>query len=72
MTTQDKPLEPVRVACEICLKEIPKSEAVVPEASDYVAYFCGLECYEQWRRQSDKAAVQPSPGSHAATARKRR
>ncbi len=52
MTTHDKPLEAEHVACEICLKEVPVSEAVVPEAADYVAYFCSLECYEKWKKQS--------------------
>jgi hypothetical protein len=37
------------VACDICLKEIPQSEAQIEEASDYVIYFCGLDCYEKWR-----------------------
>lgn len=56
MTTNDKP-KPVQVdqvACEICLKEVPLSEATVPEATDYVAYFCGLECYDKWKHQQDK------------------
>lgn len=44
-------METERVACDVCLKEIPKSEAVVPEALDYVVYFCGLGCYERWERQ---------------------
>jgi hypothetical protein len=39
------------VACEVCLKEIPMSEASNCEASDYVIHFCGLECYERWRKQ---------------------
>jgi hypothetical protein len=38
-----------RVACEVCLKEIQRSEAVVAEATGYVACFCGLECYEKWK-----------------------
>ena len=29
-----------RVACEVCLKEIPVSEASNCEASDYVIHFC--------------------------------
>ena len=56
MTTNDKP-EPVQVeqvACEICLKEVPLSEAIVPEATDYVAYFCGLDCYDKWKNQQAK------------------
>lgn len=38
-----------RVACDMCLREVPRSEAIVPEAADYVAYFCGLECLEKWK-----------------------
>ena len=46
----------VQVACEVCLREIPPSEAKMEEASDYVMYFCGLECYQQWREKADKAS----------------
>lgn len=51
MGTRAKPAEVEMVACEVCMKDIPKSEAVVPEAEDYVAYFCGLECYAKWKRE---------------------
>ena len=37
---------------EECMKEIPRSEAKVDEASDYVAYFCGLDCYDKWRHEN--------------------
>ncbi|HET7527316.1 MAG TPA: DUF3330 domain-containing protein [Burkholderiaceae bacterium] len=37
------------VTCDVCLREVPRSEAIVPEAADYVAYFCGLECFEKWK-----------------------
>jgi hypothetical protein len=36
--------------CAVCEHEVPLSEAVVPEASDYMVHFCGLECYERWRK----------------------
>jgi len=39
------------VSCEQCLKSIPLSESEVSEAEDYVAYFCGLECYQAWLNQ---------------------
>jgi hypothetical protein len=39
------------IACEVCLKEVPKSESKVDEASDYVLYFCGIDCYEKWREE---------------------
>jgi hypothetical protein len=37
------------VACRICLTEVPRSEARSAEATDYIAHFCGLDCYQQWR-----------------------
>lgn len=37
-----------QVSCEICVKEIPRSEAKSEEATEYVAHFCGLECYQKW------------------------
>lgn len=47
----DKQLpETVLVACYICLKEVPISAAKTPEVADYVAHFCGLECYVQWQQ----------------------
>ncbi len=55
MARSDRPLEPVHVACEVCLREVPPSEAQVSEAADYVAYFCGIECYELWKKKSDEA-----------------
>ena len=54
MTEQDKPPEEAQVSCEVCLKEIPVSEAKVDEASDYVRHFCGLECYAAWKEQEEK------------------
>jgi len=36
------------VPCEVCMKEIPKSAALSAEDRDYVLYFCGLDCYEEW------------------------
>lgn len=42
------------VSCEICLKSIPIAEAKSAEAEDYVAYFCGLECYDLWKHQEDR------------------
>jgi len=42
------------VKCEVCLKEIPKSGAQSAEARDYVVYFCGLDCYEEWEAEEMK------------------
>ncbi|NOZ10695.1 MAG: DUF3330 domain-containing protein [Gammaproteobacteria bacterium] len=54
MTEIEKPTEDEKVTCEICLKEIPKSAAKSEEANDYVAHFCGLDCYEKWKEQNNK------------------
>lgn len=51
-----------QVPCEICLKEIPISEAKTAEAADYVAYFCGLDCYAKWQEQNRKTA-EPAGGT---------
>lgn len=66
MTSNDKPkpVEVEQVACEICLKEVPLSEAISPEATDYVAHFCGLDCYDKWKNQqvkTDAPVEKPGP-----------
>ncbi len=43
--------EPVIVACDICLTEIPESVAFHPEGDEYVQHFCGIECYSKWKKQ---------------------
>lgn len=52
MTEQKNKSNEAPVSCEVCMKEIPRSEAKVDEASDYVAYFCGLDCYDKWRHEN--------------------
>lgn len=42
------------VKCEVCMKEVPVSEAQNAEAADYVAHFCGLACFDKWRKQPEK------------------
>jgi len=56
MSKSEKPFEPENVECEICLKEIPLSEAKNAEAVDYVHHFCGLECYAKWKKQNGETA----------------
>ena len=45
---ETNPAQETRVKCEVCLKEIPRSEAKSVEAVDYLVHFCGLDCYEEW------------------------
>jgi hypothetical protein len=49
---------PEQVFCEVCLKPVPKATAMIAETRDYVAYFCGLRCYEKWQAPVPK---EPSP-----------
>ena len=45
--------ESQKVPCSVCRKEIPLSAALTPQGSDYVGYFCGIECYEQFAAQKN-------------------
>ena len=54
MTDEKKSTQDEMVACEVCLKEIPITEAKNEEATDYVVHFCGLDCYAKWKEQNNK------------------
>ena len=45
MREPEIPSDPDRLSCKVCFKEIPLSEAVNEEATDYILHFCGLDCY---------------------------
>jgi hypothetical protein len=51
MRTDDRVVIPpvTLVPCEVCRHEILLSEALPAEATEYVAYFCGLDCFHRWR-----------------------
>jgi hypothetical protein len=56
MTTRPRPdTVTEKTPCDVCHKEIPLSEAMRFETEDYVAHFCGLECFSTWkdRRTAD-------------------
>ena len=53
MNEKEKSTGTETVSCEVCLKEIPGSEAKTVEVSDYVLYFCGLDCYGKWREGNE-------------------
>lgn len=61
MSDTPKPVNPEKIKCDVCLKEVPLSEAHVPEAEDYVVSFCGLECYDTWIKRADKNKDKPKP-----------
>ena len=52
MHTHEESVTIVHVACSVCRHEVPATEAISFEATDYVAHFCGLECYQRWLNTS--------------------
>ncbi len=56
MNKKDPTVAVEHVACSKCMKEIPMSEAVVPEVTDSLMSFCGLACYNKWKNQTDSPA----------------
>jgi hypothetical protein len=58
MVEISKPTGLPLVPCEVCLKEIPKSVALSAEDQDYVRYFCGVDCYEEWSSEQIKEKTQ--------------
>ncbi|QJR11264.1 hypothetical protein DSM104443_02337 [Usitatibacter rugosus] len=46
--THEESVTMIHVSCAVCRHEVPVDEAINAEASDYVAHFCGLECYQRW------------------------
>lgn len=56
MTTSEKLVEEELIECEICLREVPITEATNPEATDYVVHYYGLACYERWTSQDGRKA----------------
>jgi len=46
----------VHVSCAAWQREVPISEAAVPEATDYLLYLFGLDCYQRWRESSDASS----------------
>jgi hypothetical protein len=43
--------EPVQpVPCQVCRKEVPRDQAVVPETQDKLLYYCSPDCYEKWKK----------------------
>jgi len=56
MTTSEKLVEEELIECEICMREVPITEATNPEATDYVVHYYGLACYERWTSQDGRKA----------------
>jgi len=39
--------------CAFCLQLIPQSQTPTDEALAYLQDFCGLECYERWKKTQE-------------------
>ncbi len=39
------------VECEVCLRNVRKSQAKRADVYDLVFYFCGSDCYEEWEAE---------------------
>jgi hypothetical protein len=50
-----RPKAPRRVTCATCRRELPADEALMPEAEEYALWFCGVDCYAEWRRKRGAA-----------------
>ena len=61
----DESLEP-KVRCEVCMTEIPRSEARSAEGTEYVRYFCGLDCYEKWLEEGGDEPAGGTEGERGA------
>ncbi len=57
------PIEPpppvVRIECSVCRKEIPLSSALTPQGAEYVGYFCGIECYQEFLAEAEQKPASP-------------
>ncbi|MBI5658712.1 MAG: DUF3330 domain-containing protein [Nitrosomonadales bacterium] len=49
-------IQPQKISCSMCRKEIPLSAALTPQGADYVGYFCGIECYDEFAEQKKSGA----------------
>ena len=62
MVETTKSSEVELLPCAVCQKEIPKSEALSSEDQDYVLYFCGPDCYENWAADQMAVKMQEAGG----------
>ena len=52
---------PERVHCALCLREMARADSPVSDLSDREAYFCGMDCYEIWRKRRYHELGTPEP-----------
>jgi len=47
------------LTCGVCMAEIPQTVGLTFDGPDYVAYFCGLDCLEAWKKSHPTQAPDP-------------
>lgn len=60
MAEELRPELPPKVNCSTCGKEVPRAEAKSAEAQDYMMYFCGMDCFRHWQKESGSNAQSDS------------
>ncbi len=62
MTTPTRPETPPElIPCSVCRKEIPLSSALTPNGAEYIAHFCGIECYQEFLEAQKKSDAAKPP-----------
>lgn len=61
MTKKRESEKDVPLRCCTCLKQIPKSAAYSFEGEDYIWFFCGSSCFEQWNSQTEQWLTKKKP-----------
>lgn len=56
----DIPLQ--KIACSTFLAEVPLNMVDTPEGADYIGYYGGNECYEEFAAQHQKASASAQVG----------
>jgi len=52
MVTLLHPEEPELLDCEVCRSEISANSGVNIKSADFVYYFCGVQCYREWKKRN--------------------
>ena len=54
------PDAPAQAQCAVCGADIVPGQAKSVETQDYMLYFCGLDCYQKWRKEHDESTEDAS------------
>ena len=50
------------LSCKVCMREIPADVDHTLEGQEYVAHFCGLDCYRAWHDHGEDPPKRPEDG----------